>query len=209
MRKAARNLHCLSRVMGTGVVGVGQRPSGALSAAELAAERRLIEAARSEPRRFGELYERYFDRVYSFALARTRDRSAAEDVTSTTFRRAFQNLPSFEWKGVPLSAWLFRIAANAAVDVHQRARRQAQLDEAGERAEAWDSHAAEIEERVQLADLLKRLPKDQCQVVVMRFAQDRSIKEIAEALGRSEGAVKQLQFRAIQSLRTWMTQDHD
>jgi RNA polymerase sigma-70 factor (ECF subfamily) len=85
-----------------------------LTARELEAERRLIEASQREPRHFVKLYEHYFDRVYAFALTRTGDRPAAEDVTAETFKRAFENLRQFQWWGVPFSAWLFRVAANAA-----------------------------------------------------------------------------------------------
>src|SRR3990172_5386523 len=84
---------------------------GVLSAKELAAERRLIEASQRDRNRFGQLYERYFDRVYAFAITRTRDRTAAEDVTAETFRRALQNLCHFQWTGVPFSAWLLRFPA--------------------------------------------------------------------------------------------------
>src|SRR3972149_12150531 len=86
---------------------------GVLSARELAAERRLIEASQRDCNRFGQLYERYFDRVYAFAITRTRDRTAAEDVTAETFRRALQNLCHFQWRGGPCSAWLFCLAAPA------------------------------------------------------------------------------------------------
>jgi RNA polymerase sigma-70 factor (ECF subfamily) len=91
-----------------------------LSASELAAERRLIEESKTDARRFARLYERYFERVYAFALTRTGSRPAAEDVTAETFRVAFQNLSRFQWRGVPFSAWLFRIAANAASDQRRR-----------------------------------------------------------------------------------------
>ena len=86
-----------------------------LDARELESERRLEEASQRQPRRFAKLYERYFDRVYAFAFTRTGDRTAAEDVAAETFRVALENLPRFEWRGVPFSAWLFRIASNAAL----------------------------------------------------------------------------------------------
>src|SRR3972149_4906556 len=108
---------------------------GVLSAKELAAERRLIEASQRDRNRFGQLYERYFDRVYAFAITRTRDRTAAEDVTAEPFRR---------------------------------------------------------------------LPKAQRRVIFMRFVDRRRNREIAQAMGRSEGAVKALQFRALQNLRAWV-----
>jgi len=181
-----------------------------LTGKELTAERRLIEASQKDPGRFAQLYERYFDRVYAFALTRTGDRTAAEDVTAETFRQAFQNLSRFQWRGVPFSAWLFRIAANMATDLRQQAVRQTGLNELSDvAAEPWEARFIEVEERVQLFELVRRLPGDQRQVIVMRFAQESSIKEIAQAMGRSEGAVKQLQFRAFQRLRAWVGESHD
>jgi len=181
-----------------------------LTARELTRERRLIEASQRDPSRFADLYERYFDRVYAFALTRTANRTAAEDVTAETFRSAFQNLSGFEWRGVPFSAWLFRIAANAATNLQQRERRQSWLDSLGdEPAESWEAHFIEVEERLQVFGLVARLPKDQRQVIMMRFAQEKSIRDTAQTLGRSEGAVKQLQFRALQSMRAWVGKSDD
>lgn len=181
-----------------------------LSAKQLQAERRLIEASQREPRRFARLYERYFDRVYAFALTRTGDRTAADDVTAETFRRALQNLAQFRWRGVPFSAWLFRIAANAAADHHQRSSREIRLPEAADAEdESWEARLIEVETRAELFQLVQRLPQDQRQVIVMRFGQEKSSKETARALGRSEGAVKQLQHRALEALRTWVGESHD
>jgi RNA polymerase sigma-70 factor (ECF subfamily) len=180
-----------------------------LSTAELTAERRLIEASQRDPRRFGLLYERYFDRVYAFALTRTHDRARAEDVTSETFRRALQGLPRFEWRGVPFSAWLFRIAANVAVDTREPPGRIALDELGGEPSTSWEARFVEVEERAQLFALVGRLPRDQRRVVEMRFAQERSIGEIAQALGKSEGAIKQLQLRALRTLRAWVGETNE
>ena len=178
---------------------------GVLSAKELAAERRLIEASQRDRNRFGQLYERYFDRVYAFAITRTRDRAAAEDVTAETFRRALQNLCHFQWRGVPFSAWLFRIAANAASDLLRQEARHTPLDSLPEDEwEPWETRLIEVEQRTRLIELVKRLPKDQRRVIFMRFVDRRRNREIAQAMGRSEGAVKALQFRALQSLRAWV-----
>jgi RNA polymerase sigma-70 factor (ECF subfamily) len=175
-----------------------------LTAKELAAERLLIEASQKDLRRFAELYERYFNRVYAFALTRTGNRTAAEDVSAETFRRALQNLSKFEWRDVPFSAWLFRIAANVAADFSRQTAHQSPLDDLpDEQTPSWETDMTEIEERARLFALLKRLQKDQQRVVIMRFAQERSSREIAQAIGRSEAAVKALQFRALQNLRMW------
>ena len=164
-------------------------------------ERLLIEAAKADPQRFAALYERNFDRVYAFAARRTSSRGEAEDLTAEVFHHALANLGRFEWRGIPFVAWLLQIARNSLADRWQRAAR-----ERGERAPDPDGIAsdADADRRAVLADLVRRLPHDQQQVVVARFVEHRSIREIALALGRSEGAVKQLQHRALEALRARM-----
>jgi len=176
-----------------------------LDARQLEAERRLVEASQRQPRRFAKLYERYFDRVYAFALTRTRDRASAEDVTAETFRVALENLSRFEWRGVPFSAWLFRIAANAAADYFKRVSRETTLpDDLNAADESWEARLIEVETRARLFELVERLPGDQRSVLVMRFGQEMSTKEVAAEMRRSEGAVKLLQHRAMETLRAWV-----
>ena len=173
-------------------------------APEQAEERLLVEAAQKDPTRFAELYEIHFERVYAFVARRVGDRDAAEDLTSDTFHKALANLRRFEWRGVPFAAWLLRIAANAIADRGQRAGRELAVDdppELGAEATA-DVDLEEVEHRARLFRLVDRLPDDQRRVIAMRFAEEKSIREIAEELGRTEGAVKQLQFRGLQNLRT-------
>jgi RNA polymerase sigma-70 factor (ECF subfamily) len=164
-------------------------------------DRVLVEAAQADPARFVEIYERYVDRIYAFVSRRTGDRAAAEDITSQVFEQALSTIGSFEWRGVPVSAWLFRIASNALAD-HWRDRarhaHEAPLD-------APDSRELEeIEQRMALYRHIEQLPEVQRQVIQMRFVGEKSIREVAAALGRSEGAVKQLQLRALENLRKHM-----
>ncbi len=164
----------------------------------MASEQQLVEAAQRDPRRFAELYDAYFDRIYAYAVMRVRDRAAAEDITSETFHQALKNLAKFEWRGVAFSAWLYRIASNAIAD-----RAVANARESGPRIDepAGCGDQEEIESRAAMHGLMRDLPDDQRRVIEMRFVEDRSIREIAGELSRSEGAVKQLQFRALQNLR--------
>ena len=162
------------------------------------AEQLAIEAAQQDPRRFAELYETNFERVYAFVTRRVRDRDEAEDVTAEVFHQALAYLPRFEWRGVPFAAWLLRIAANAIADRAKKAAREHDLPDADD---AVEPSLEEVEHRARLFRLVAGLPADQCRVIVMRFAEQRSIREIAQRLGRSEGAVKQLQFRGLQTLR--------
>src|SRR6187455_2274890 len=87
-------------------------------------ERLMIEAAQKDPRRFAELYESNFERVYAFIVRRVRDRHEAEDLTAEVFQHALSNLSRFEWRGVPFAVWLFRIAANVMTDRLRQSSRQ-------------------------------------------------------------------------------------
>lgn len=162
-------------------------------------ERLLVEAAQKDPARFAELYEIHFERVYLFVVRRVGDRDAAEDLTSDVFHKALVNIKQFEWRGVPFGAWLLRIAANAVTDRGKRTRRELSFADPLEMASKCAME--EVEEGVRLFRLVNDLPDDQKQVVVMRFAEQKSIREIAAQIGRTEGAVKQLQFRGLENLR--------
>lgn len=161
-------------------------------------ERALIEAAKQDPGRFAELYDQNFYRVYVYVSRRVPTREEAEDVTSEVFHKALAKLQSYEWRGGPFSAWLFRIAANAISDRRERGRRESTdpvpdlPDEAALKA---------VEEQASLFQLVDALPAEQRRVIVMRFVEQKKLKEIAGELHKSEGAIKQLQFRALQSLR--------
>jgi len=161
-------------------------------------ERSLIEAAQADPARFVDLYERHFHRVYAYVARRAASRAEAEDVTSEVFEQAFRNLKKYEWRGLPFAAWLFRIAANALADAWRRSARDS-FDPPPDVPDARE--AEETERRAMVFQLVDRLPDVQRQVIEMRFVDQKSIREIADALGRSEGAVKQLQLRALENLR--------
>jgi RNA polymerase sigma-70 factor, ECF subfamily len=165
-------------------------------------ERLLIEAAQRDPARFAELYEENFERVYAYIARRVYVRADAEDLTAEVFHQALANIGQFEWRGVPFAAWLYRIAANAISDRWERTAREqgspASDDPADPRGEL---EAEEIERRAQLFSHVAKLPAEQRRVIEMRFAEEKSIAEIARELKRSAGAIKQLQFRGIQKLR--------
>jgi RNA polymerase sigma-70 factor, ECF subfamily len=155
-----------------------------------------------DPRRFAELYENNFERVYAFVVARVRDRSEAQDVTAQVFHSALDRLRQFEWRGAPFAAWLYRIAANEIADRAKRAAREQAIDPPETSTEEnFDREFDEAEERAQVFRLVRELPEDQQKVIRMRFVEGSGIREIAKELGRSEGAVKQLQLRALRNLR--------
>jgi RNA polymerase sigma-70 factor, ECF subfamily len=173
-----------------------------------AEERDLVEAAQRDPRRFAALYECHFERVWAYVARRVPNRAEAEDLTAEVFHQALANLPKFEWRGAPFAAWLYRIAANALADHWQRATRERGNPLSDNPADPSAIDPEEIERRATLFRLIETLPRDQQRVIRMRFAEGKSIRDIALELGRTDGAVKQLQFRALEALRARMGKVH-
>jgi RNA polymerase sigma-70 factor (ECF subfamily) len=159
-------------------------------------ERPLISAAQRDPTYFAELYEQNFDRVYAFFARRVSTREEAQDLAAEVFHQALASIQSFRWQGAPFVAWLYGIAANALA-AHWRKLGQTRPVEDDDLRDL----GGEIEQSVKLAQLVDALSADQRRVVMRRFIDQRSIREIAQELGRSEGAVKQLQLRALENLR--------
>ncbi len=163
-------------------------------------EQLLIEAAQKDPTRFAELYEAHVDRVYAYIARRVQDRATAEDLTSEVFQSALANLGKFQWRGAPFAAWLYRMAANAIADRWQQSRREVKEV----LPEDLPGGVEEIERRAMLFQLVDHLPEDQRRVIIERFVEQKHIQEIAQEMDRSEGAIKQLQFRALETLRAHM-----
>ena len=160
-------------------------------------EQALVEAAQTNPARFAELYEANFDRVYAFIARRTANREQAQDLTSEVFQRALSGLGGFKWQGMPFVAWCIGIARNVLAQhafgkpAECRLPEDLGTDDGGER-------------RTMMLQAIQSLAEDQKQVILRRFFEQRSIREIAQELGRSEGAVKQLQLRALRKLRDFL-----
>src|SRR5204863_9230538 len=127
-------------------------------------ERLLIEAAQNDPRRFAELYEANFGRVYAFISRRVPERAETEDLTSELFQHALANLSRFEWRGVPFAVWLYRIAANSISDRRRQTSRQ--MSDPVTEDDLDHSHWHEIERRAALYQLVDSLPEDQRAVIV-------------------------------------------
>jgi RNA polymerase sigma-70 factor (ECF subfamily) len=159
-------------------------------------ERELVQRAQADPARFLALYDLYFHRVWSYVRGRASGRAEAEDITSEVFRRALEALPGYEWRGVPFAAWLLRIAANTLSHRWEKAARES----AGPPPETAAPDDG-LERRAMLFQLVSRLPEEQRQVIELRYVEQRSLAETAGSLGKSEGAIKQLQRRALERLR--------
>jgi RNA polymerase sigma-70 factor (ECF subfamily) len=172
-----------------------------LSQATESDERLLIEAAQQDPSRFAELYEQNFNRVYAYVARRVHDRAETQDLTAHVFQQALANLDKFKWRGTPFIAWLYRIASNAIADQARRRVRETneQLNSGIDVTTPTDLE--QVERRARLFQAVETLPEDQRRVIVLRFAEEKSIREIAGELQRSEGAIKQLQFRGLENLR--------
>jgi len=167
-------------------------------------ERLLIEAAQKDPARFAELYEINFERVYAYVVRRVGDRAATEDLTAEVFHHALANLNRFEWRGIPFAAWLYRIAANLISDRWQRSGREMADSDRLDQATIGPIEVEEVERKAVLFRLVATLPAEQQRVIMLRFVEEKSIKDVAREVGKSEGAVKQLQFRALSALRSKM-----
>jgi RNA polymerase sigma-70 factor (ECF subfamily) len=176
-----------------------------LNVTEHDAERYLIEAAQRDPSRFAALYEANFDRVYAFVARRTPTREEAEDTTAEVFHQALVGIATFEWQGTPFLAWLLGIASHL---IAHRWQRRAKYPEIPADDLEEPGVLDQTERQALLGQLVDRLPEDQRHVIRRRFIEQRSIREIACELGRSEGAIKQLQFRAIENLRDQMRSRH-
>ncbi len=169
-------------------------------------ERVLIEAAQQDPGRFAELYELNFHRVYAYVARRIHDRSETQDLTAHVFQQALANIGKFKWRGAPFITWLYRIAANAIADQARKKSRELEETEGATKLSV-DSDLEQVERRARLFRAVEALPEDQRKVILLRFAEEKSIRDIASDLNRSEGAVKQLQFRGLENLRARLREE--
>ena len=165
----------------------------------------VIERARNgDVAAFGEIYDTHVDSVYRYLLYRVREPSDAEDLTSEVFTRAFANIHRYRWQGKSFLAWLYTIARNAVTDRRRRDRPTVELDNAyGLAAEGPTAHDRAVlgEEVDALRGAVKHLTGEQQEVLVLRFIENMSSREVANILGKNEGAIRALQFRALGRLR--------
>ena len=165
----------------------------------------VIERARNgDVAAFGEIYDTHVDSVYRYLLYRVREPSDAEDLTSEVFTRAFANIHRYRWQGKSFLAWLYTIARNAVTDRRRRDRPTVELDNAyGLAAEGPTAHDRAVlgEEVDALRGAVKHLTGEQQEVLVLRFIENMSSREVATILGKNEGAIRALQFRALGRLR--------
>jgi RNA polymerase sigma-70 factor, ECF subfamily len=166
----------------------------------------LVEFAKYNQEAFGEIYERYVRKIYSYIYYRTSNQHDAEDLTARVFQRAMAHIQGYEDQGVPFQAWLYRIAHNLVANWHRdRGRRKIiPLDEfvaSTLRSEAPERLAEDAEESEQLMAAIRRLPEERQQLLYMKFIENYSNAQIGDIMERTEGAIKSLYHRTLSALR--------
>ncbi len=166
----------------------------------------LVARAKEDPEAFGVLYERYIGRIYSYIYYRTGNHHDAEDLTAHTFHRALQHVAHYVDRGLPFSAWLYRIAHNLVANWHRdTSRRQVvSIDDLILTGGKRDDPVAAAEERERqnvLLRAIRRLPPERQELLILKFTEQMSNAEIARVMGRTEGAIKSLYHRTLVALR--------
>jgi RNA polymerase sigma-70 factor (ECF subfamily) len=167
-------------------------------------ERLVVEAQRGDAFAFGRIFDEYSGPIYRFVVSRVGRPSDAEDLTQTIFVKALEALPRYEARGVPFGGWLFKLARNAVIDHVRVHRDQLTLEAAEDRPvnEAGPEAVAVLRDELDaVARALTTLTEDQREVIELRFFAGLSAREAAYAMGRQEGTIRGLQFRAIAALR--------
>jgi len=168
-------------------------------------EQGLVQRARQgDKEAFAQLYEAHFDRIYRYVILRIGNKAEAEDMTQQVFVRAFESIPSYRWKGVPFSAWLFRIAHNLVVDRFRKEKKRPTVPLDESLPASVGEPEPEVERKLDIERMVsatRRLTEAQREVISLRFAADLPIAQVAGIMGKSEGAVKALQHSAIVALR--------
>ena len=175
-----------------------------MSQEEIRQEYEVLERSKSDVRAFGQLYEKYFARIFTFIYRQTDDKELTADLCSQVFLIALKHLHRFEYRGVPVCAWFYKIAANE-VNKHYRKKKQSKVFslEEGRFRDLIDSENEGFDDEMidRLLRFMKDLPDDMLQVLQLRFYEDRDFKEIAFILDMTESGAKMRTYRALDRLR--------
>lgn len=158
------------------------------------------------------LYDRHYDAVYRYCYYHVGDAPLAQDLAGEVFVRMVENLDTFDMRGRPLLAWLYAIARNLIADTYRKRGQAPQLPLNEAQVAGEDTPAQQVEQRLLAEDLvvaLRRLTEEQRQVILLKFVLDHDNAEVARMLGKSQGAIKSLQHRALAALRRVLEQGHD
>ncbi|MBS1681396.1 MAG: sigma-70 family RNA polymerase sigma factor [Bacteroidetes bacterium] len=175
-----------------------------MTEAEIKLEYAIVDGAKKDPAKFGALYEKYFGRIFKFIYAQTDDEALTADLCSQTFLIALNQLHKFEFRGVPVSAWFYKIASNE-VNKHFRKSKSSKvysLDEMHARMLVEQTEAEFSDDTItQLVNFMKGLPAEMLEALQLRFFEDKDFKEMAFILDLSESSVKMRTYRALDQLR--------
>ena len=168
-------------------------------------------AARGDGDAAGLLFDHYYPRVYRYALSKLNRAQDAEDVAAETFARVLRRLDRFRWRGAGFEAWIFRIAYNLIVDNYRGSGRERLTDDDNDEAQETTPEDLyfQTETASELSKMLNTLSPDQKEVLLLRFAAGLDTDEICRVMGRNPNAIRQLQFRAIETMRQRMPQEMD
>ncbi len=166
----------------------------------------LARASQGDQEAFGLLYERYVERIFNYIYYRTGNAHEAEDLTARVFYRAMHHISKYHDRGLPLSAWLYRIAHNLVANWHRdnSRRKEIPLDEvlfAYHEGNHPEYELLQLEERERLLRVIRSLPPERQQLLILKFVEHMSNAEIGQIMGRTEGAVKSLYHRTLLSMR--------
>ena len=183
---------------------------------DLEREKELVRKAGEDPAAFGELYEEHYGRIYGYVLRRTASVEDARDITAEVFIKAFQNISRFNWRGIPFSAWLFRVAGNEITNGFRRSNHRQMLRQKlietngiadkflGEEAAQAEDDLQKHEEFLLVHNSIAKLPPQYQEVIVLHYFERKKLREISDILGKREGTVKSLLHRGLEKLRKLM-----
>jgi len=185
------------------MLSLTQADAGPVSEVD-AAGQFIATLAAHDPAAWQQLFDEYYRKMYSFAYVRTGDATAAEDIAAEVFVAAAKGIASYKPTGAPFASWLYRVARNLTADhlEHRRKRPSVPLDTVELASHAWDNS---VDDATDIARALTHLTREQQEVIVLRFFNDCSLQDAAEAMGKKVGAIKLLQHRALAALRRHMS----
>lgn len=175
-----------------------------LTEQEILDENDRVEQAKKKPELFGVLYDKYFQPIFNFIYRRTDDEETAADITSQTFFKALSNLKKYEFRGLPFSAWLFRIAANEVNKYYYKSGKNPvfSIEENRVKQLVADVETEDLENKIQLVlEVFREAPKEIVEVLELRFFEGKNFKEIAFILNISESGAKMRTYRSLEKLK--------
>jgi RNA polymerase sigma-70 factor (ECF subfamily) len=179
---------------------------------DLANEQLIVEAAKKDPERFAPLYNKYYEQIFRFIYQRVDDKEHAFDATQQTFMKAINNLPKYEFRGVPFASWLYRIASSEVNNLFraEKVQRTVNIDSVNIYHIVEEMQESKVDKyHDKIVDIISELPEEELQLIEMRFFEKRAFKEIGEILGLTENNAKVKTYRILDKLKKMITANHN